>query len=328
MAQDPAFLLYYKDILVSCADMDADVLGWYTRLLCHQADKPDGLPNDPESLALLAGVKMSQYERFTSCWKHTLAAKFEANEQGLLQNPAQAGVIEARRDYKNKQSKRGIVGAFIKKIKGAHGFDNEQFKELSHLLVKSIINENEHEKIESILKHTLEAYATSIYAIANAIVDISIKEDSSLGKGKEGEKEKEPPKPKTVYQRTMALYYNFFKARNEDEPPKIDKKHGEALKSILSHLAKSVNSKQAGLSPPDSDEKIVESFKRILDDWDLLGDFNKAQMDLTRMNSQFNQIISEIKNAHKNAGNNGTKTTQRTSGQPLSTGRGFSYDKP
>src|SRR6185295_171622 len=108
MAKDPAFLFYYKDVLVSCADWDADVLGWYTRLLCHQADKQDGLSPDLESLASMAGVKFSQYERFVSCWKHTLEAKFETNDEGLLINKVQDELLLKRRKYKDNQAKRGL----------------------------------------------------------------------------------------------------------------------------------------------------------------------------------------------------------------------------
>lgn len=136
MAKDPAFLLYYKDILVSCASWDADELGWYFRLLCHQADKPDGLDSDIETLAGLANVKFSQFERFKLCWERRLKAKFQANPQGLILNKVQEEIINKRREYSERQSVKGIIGYFIKITKRHHTLDEEQSKNLIKELEK------------------------------------------------------------------------------------------------------------------------------------------------------------------------------------------------
>lgn len=118
MAQDPAFLCYYKDILVSTADWDADELGWYMRLLCHQADKPEGLiADDMEALAALAGVKFSLYQKFLSSWKARMSKKFEVNEQGLLVNLKQASTLEDRRKFKEVSAEKGLFGYYVKMAK-------------------------------------------------------------------------------------------------------------------------------------------------------------------------------------------------------------------
>ena len=114
MAKDPAFLCYYKDILVSTADWDADELGWYMRLLCHQADKPEGLTTDVEALAALAGVKFSLYEKFLNSWSTRISKEFITNDSGLLINLKQAGTLEDRRKFKDVSAEKGLLGWYVK----------------------------------------------------------------------------------------------------------------------------------------------------------------------------------------------------------------------
>lgn len=322
MAQDPAFLFMYKDWLTSMAGWDADIRGWYINLLCHQADKPDGLINDMETLAELAGVKISQYVRFQECWKHTLVAQFEVNAKGLLQNKVQAERLETRRNYKNKQAKRGTVGAFVKKMRAKFSLTALQWNELSQDMVKAVIDLQTHEEIDFCLKHTLKAYALSIYANgnANSIIDelskegfLSIEELESLKPEEEGKK--------SVYTQCVDLYFNFYKERSDGMPPKFDKKHGEAMKSIINHLKKSVKHKQPDINPPDIDAEVVKSFAYILDNWDKQTDFIKQQTDLTSINSNFNRIITDLKTkpnlhaAHKSAPNGGSEKLGTSEGR-------------
>lgn len=158
MAEDPAFLVYYKDILVSCAHWDADILGWYFRLLSHQADKQGGLPDDLESLASLAGVKFSQFDRFNECWKRTLKAKFETNAEGLLYNLKQDNLLTGRRNYKVKQAKRGLVGSFMKKAKNLNRFTPHQLGLISEHLFLVIDPEYSKADNEGAYKRTVDAY--------------------------------------------------------------------------------------------------------------------------------------------------------------------------
>lgn len=158
MAQDPAFLVYYKDILVSCADWDADILGWYFRLLSHQADKQGGLNPNIESLALLAGVKFSQFDRFKRCWDENLSKKFELNEAGLLVNLVQAGYLSDRRDYKGKQAHRGLIGYFVKRIRKETNLTNQEIEQITPLLFQSLSTENSKSENEKCFKRTLKAY--------------------------------------------------------------------------------------------------------------------------------------------------------------------------
>jgi hypothetical protein len=176
MAQDPAFLMYYKDILVSCAHWEADELGWYLRLICHQADKPEGLPaDDIEALALLAGVKFSQFERFKQCWQRTLKAKWEQTETGTLLNLKQDETLQKRRNYHEKQQLRGLIGSFVKRARTYSGLNEAQGKHLSKKLFSLIKIDNSKEENELCFKHTLNAY------IGNAIGNGNIKEEEGVG---------------------------------------------------------------------------------------------------------------------------------------------------
>jgi hypothetical protein len=186
MAKDPAFLMYYKDVLVSCAGWDADVLGWYMRLICHQADKPEGLPNDVESLALLAGVKMSQFARFEACFKHTLKDKFEANALGNLVNTRMSQVLENRKGYSDKQALRGIVGYWIKQARKIGIVDENRLKTLSEALFEEFTIEQTKEEREACFKRTLEAFLGNANANGNTIVF------ENEEKGVQGEKHTEP----------------------------------------------------------------------------------------------------------------------------------------
>lgn len=195
MAQDPAFLMYYKDILVSCAHWEADELGWYLRLICHQADKPEGLPaNDMEELALLAGVKFSQFERFKQCWQRTLKAKWEQTEMGTLLNLKQDETLEKRRKYHEKQQLRGLVGSYVKRARTYSGLTEAQGKHLSKKLFSLIKIDNSKEENELCFKRTLDAY------IGNAIGN------GNVFKEEEGAGEEENLKPvKAVFEMDVDL---------------------------------------------------------------------------------------------------------------------------
>lgn len=174
MASNPAFLMYYKEWLVSTAGWDADERGWFINLLCHQADKPEGLPNDIESLADLAGVKFSQFIRFKECWKRTLEAKFVANDKGLLKNKKLEKVDTERKEYSEKQAERGLIGYYVKLARKEKGINDEQAKQLYIGLSKLSLIEKTHDERDECFKRTLEAIYADADANANANEDIEI----------------------------------------------------------------------------------------------------------------------------------------------------------
>lgn len=172
MAQDPAFLMYYDKWLTSTRGWDADVRGWYFDLLCHQADKPEGLPDDIETLAQLAGVKFKEFERFKGVWERTLEAKFMKNDQGLLINLKQQQVILDRRDYIEKQSLRGRIGYFIKIARTKHKLPEEYIPELAKQLESEKINEKDKENSRLCFERTLEALMINKDLNINSIKEV------------------------------------------------------------------------------------------------------------------------------------------------------------
>jgi uncharacterized protein YdaU (DUF1376 family) len=97
--KDPAALLYIDTWLTSTAGIDADVRGWYLNLVLHQYDKKD-LPNDIEELAVLAGVKFSEYKRFEHVFEHVFKQKFKINENGRLENEIAKEIIRKNPEQK------------------------------------------------------------------------------------------------------------------------------------------------------------------------------------------------------------------------------------
>ncbi len=135
MANNFYFKFFFREWIVSTAGMDPDIRGWYINLLCHQADK-QCLPNEIEKLADLAGVTISQYDRFRECFKHTLSAKFKLNDNGMLENLKLKSIIGEEKTYKSIQSKRATVGVFIKKIRKTNDFTDEVWPKISSDLMK------------------------------------------------------------------------------------------------------------------------------------------------------------------------------------------------
>lgn len=170
MANDPAFLMYYEKWISSTSGWDADAKGWYIDLLCHQADKPEGLPDDIESLAVLAGVKFSSFDRFKQVWERTLKAKFVKSPSGLLINEKMEEVILNRRGYIEKQSLRGRIGYFVKIAKKEYNMPDDLIPELAKQLQEQNIQEKTKEESKAAFKRTLEALMINININTNSVI--------------------------------------------------------------------------------------------------------------------------------------------------------------
>ncbi|WP_181899554.1 DUF1376 domain-containing protein [Flagellimonas nanhaiensis] len=130
MIKDFKFPFFYKEWLVSTQGMPADVRGWYINLLCHQADKGD-LPNDMEELAELAGVKISEYQRFIDGFNQWLNQRFIETDNQRLVNLKMKSVLEERSDYINGQSQRSYLAVFIRGKRKIHEFTDDEWKHVS-----------------------------------------------------------------------------------------------------------------------------------------------------------------------------------------------------
>ena len=155
--RDPAALFYIDTWLAATAEMDSDVRGWYLNLILHQFDKKD-LPNDVEKLAVLAGVKHSEFERFKQMLNQVLMQKFKQNEHGRLENAYAKQIIAGRELFKDKRSKSGTIGAIIKTALTIQGFNSEYIKRLKVELYEMESEQLDKHKDKQVLEHLLKLY--------------------------------------------------------------------------------------------------------------------------------------------------------------------------
>ena len=99
----PAFPLYADDFLAGTADMSAEEVGGYIRLLCHQWTK-GGLPNDPDRLARMAGLIGSPSLGY-------VVAKLTLCPDGLLRHPRIEAIRAESDAWRAKQAASGASGA-------------------------------------------------------------------------------------------------------------------------------------------------------------------------------------------------------------------------
>jgi len=187
--KDFYFKFFFKDWLVSTQGMDAEVRGWYITLLCHQADK-HRLPMDLETLAELAGVKVSQFERFKDCFKRTLKHKFTETESGELYNIKMDSVINDRKKDHSIQSKRATIGVFIKRMRKNHQFEETQWGDFSAGLMEcdfeGLNNKEKYNVLNQRFKRMLEAVINNSNSNSNSNCIYNSKEKEGVGEKTSG----------------------------------------------------------------------------------------------------------------------------------------------
>jgi hypothetical protein len=155
--KDPAALFFIDTWLSATAEMDSDVRGWYLNLILHQYDKKD-LPNDAEKLAVLAGVKFSEFERFKQVLEQVLMQKFKQNESGRLENAYAKSIIEGREKFKDVRSKSGNIGVVIKTALTIKGFKDKYIDRLKQELFTMDEEEINKHKDKQMLEQMLKLY--------------------------------------------------------------------------------------------------------------------------------------------------------------------------
>jgi len=159
MKKDPAVLFYISDWLTSTSEMDADVRGWYLNLLLHNYDK-GSLPNDIEKLAVLAGVKFSEYKRFEQVFEQVFKQKFEQTPEQRLSNPRTNEILRQRENFKEKRSESGKLSYFLKFCRAKHSKSmTKDFIEFvkDNIDFTDIDLKSEH-ILEHLFKHLFELY--------------------------------------------------------------------------------------------------------------------------------------------------------------------------
>lgn len=128
-----------------------------------------------------------------------------------------------------------------------------------------------------------------IYTISNNNISNNIyskyiyKEKKTKMKKEKDTKQKSETHPD--YLKFMKVYYDFVQSKN-GVPPKITAADGKALKDIISYLI--------SICDNDSD-RALNGWKAIFDRWYLLDNYTKDRIRLIDINSQMNNIISQIK---------------------------------
>jgi len=149
--KDPAALFYIDLWLTSTAGMDADTRGWYLNLILHQYDKKD-LPNNIEELAVLAGVKYSEFKRFEQVFEQVFKQKFSITMSGRLENQVASEIIRRREMFKDKRSISGKMSYFIRYITKSY---KPRKDELTYIK-ENVDLSNVDLKDEHLLKQTFE----------------------------------------------------------------------------------------------------------------------------------------------------------------------------
>lgn len=153
--KDPACLFYIDTWLSSTAEMDSDVRGWYLNLILHQYDKKD-LPNDIEKLAVLSGVKFSEFERFKQMFEQVLKHKFVLNDNNRYENSYAKTILQGREQFKDKRTKSGTIGYLIKLSKEIKKFTNKEFELFKQHLFTLDENELNEAKNKQVLEQMLQ----------------------------------------------------------------------------------------------------------------------------------------------------------------------------
>jgi uncharacterized protein YdaU (DUF1376 family) len=159
MKKDPAVLFYISDWLTSTSEMDADVRGWYLNLLLHNYDK-GSLPNDIEKLAVLAGVKFSEYKRFEQVFEQVFKQKFEQTPEQRLSNPRTNEILRQRENFKEKRSESGKLSYFLKFCRAK--YSKSMTKDFIEFVKDNIdftdIDLKSEHMLEHLFKHLFELY--------------------------------------------------------------------------------------------------------------------------------------------------------------------------
>lgn len=101
-------------------------------------------------------------------------------------------------------------------------------------------------------------------------------------------------KSKSVYHSCIKIYSDWILDKT-GATAKIDGGEGKAMKTIIQHLGR--QEKIAG-----NPEKIIDSWKYILSQWNKLNPFLSGRKNLKQISSEFNNIIDQIKNGSTQKG--------------------------
>jgi len=172
--KDPAVLFYIDKWLTSTSEMDAASRGWYLNLLLHNYDKKT-LPEDIETLAVLANVRYSEFNLFKQVFEQVLKQKFEQISDGRISNPLTNDILKKREMFVEKRSNSGKLSYFLKYIKKQFANVKEIKKiEFINFIKENFNGDNLDTKNEDMIKQMFE-HLFELYINVNNISFNSIK---------------------------------------------------------------------------------------------------------------------------------------------------------
>ena len=131
---------------------------------------------------------------------------------------------------------------------------------------------------------------------------------------------KEPQKEYTLCHRARLIFENFFQSQYEGELYYWQAKDAKAMNSIIKKITYSRKNRTSPL--PVDDESLLEAWRTLLSE--INKDWIKRNFSVNKIDSLYNEIISEIKNRNKSQyGNNnriGWKAPQYKTDEELETG--------
>lgn len=136
--------------------------------------------------------------------------------------------------------------------------------------------------------------------------------EKSKGKARAAKKVKPPIEPvneiKGLYSNFIDIYYEWYKSVSGGIPPKIDGAGGKAAKSMIAYLktAVSIKNPEAKESEETLNNLILNGWRYIFANWYKLDLFHQNKTRLIDINSNFQNILSQIKNG------TGKRTTEAT----------------
>lgn len=229
---DPALLIYTKDFISGTADMEANELGVYVRLLFFQHQN-DGVPDSVERMARIGGVSV---EEFNKIWI-VLKGKFRETKDGRLFNKR----LTIEMGKRNNSSKlKTILGIFGNIVKNSDYTKDQKNAIKSSFNADDFIEVPENQIKEEILS-SLERTLSVRINIANADEDaISF---SSFLKGGVGE--------------------NSFLPTN-----KLDPKISKAIKKVDKAGKVSIDDVEIQFFPGKGTEFVIEKFQAYFQEID------------------------------------------------------------
>jgi len=118
-------------------------------------------------------------------------------------------------------------------------------------------------------------------------------------------------KPATTYQRFIDIYDRWFKKLHDGVPPQYNNGNGNAAKSLITYFRNIAGQKAKAsghiLDEAGTDSKALESWQYVLDNWHRLDNFLQGKTRLLDINSNIQNIITQLKNGH---------SKNKQSGQP------------